>query len=189
MEFDEVVRERRSVRGFSGKASWKDVLEAIDAAIQGPFAGNQNNFNFLIVEDKGAIREMAAICEQSWISQASVLIVLCSDETNLENMYGERGRIFTKQQAGAVIQTLMLKLTDLGLGSCWVGAYSDELIRRKLNIPTNIQIEAVIPVGMSVGGDKKVKKKLENVLYWEKWKKIRRPSKFREPKEDPFPKL
>ena len=47
-------------------------------------------------------------------------------------MHGERGRIYARQQAGAAINTLLLKLTDLGLQSCWVGSYDDEKIRELL---------------------------------------------------------
>src|SRR3989338_8403061 len=130
MEFSKVVKKRKSVNAFSGKkASWKDVLEAIDDAIQGPFAGNHNNMRFLIVEDSEMIKELAGLCEQNWISESGLLVVVCSDDTHLENIYGERGGIYSRQQAGAAIQTLLLKLVDLGLSACWVGAYSDKDIK------------------------------------------------------------
>ncbi len=124
MEFDKVVRKRKSANHFSGKkVSWKDVLEAIDAANQGPFAGNHNNLHFLIVEEPSTIKDLANCCEQSWISNSNILIVVCSDDTHLQDLYGERGRIYSRQQSGAAIQTLLLKLTDLGISSCWVGIF------------------------------------------------------------------
>lgn len=188
MEFDKVVRKRKSVNHFSvKKVSWKDILEAIDAANQGPFAGNHNNLNYLIVEEPGTIKDLAKCCEQSWISSSNILIVVCSDDSHLEDLYGERGRIYSRQQAGAAIQTLLLKLTDLGISSCWVGAYTDEFIKQKLKIPQHIQIEAIIPVGYEKkmpGDEKKKKKELEDVLYWEEWKNSRRPALFEESKED-----
>lgn len=189
MEFDEVVRHRRSVRGFKGKrAHWKDVLHAIDSTLQGPYAGNHNNLKFLIIEDTEMIRNVSAFCEQSWVDSASIIVLVCSDDKNLENIYGERGRIFSRQQAGAAIGSFLMKLTDLGLGSCWVGAYSDDLLKSKLDIPSEVQIEAVIPIGYPVGGMKKKRKKaLENVMYWEKWKRDKRPTVFREAEEDILP--
>ena len=148
MEFDSVVKRRRSVRDFKKKkASWKDVLEAIDASAQGPFSGNHNNFRFLVVEDSEKIEEIAELCDQDWISGVGILIVVCSDDSHLEDTYGDRGRIYSRQQAGASIQTLIFKLIDMGLDSCWVGAYDDSMIRKNLGIPKDIQIEAVIPIG------------------------------------------
>ena len=186
MEFDSVVKKRCSVRNFKNKkVSWKDVLEAIDAALQGPFAGNHNNLKFLIIEEKERIKEVSSFCEQSWIEDASLLVLVCSDDMHLENTYGERGRIYSRQQAGAAIVTLMFKLVDSGLSSCWVGAYSDELIKSKLKIPQHVQIEAIISVGYStVKPEKKEKKALEHALYWDRWGNYKRPTIFRESTTD-----
>ena len=187
MEFNNVVKKRKSVRAFTGKkASWKSVLDAIEIANHGPFAGNINGLKFLIIEEQETIKKIAKFSEQTWISQAGILVLVCSDETHLENMYGERGRIYSRQQAGAAIYAFLLKIAELGLGACWVGAYTDERIKEILEIPQNIQIEAIIPIGhedKKNSEDKPDKKELENVIYWETWKNDKRPSIFKEPKD------
>lgn len=189
MEFEKVVKKRKSVRNFKSKIpSWKEVLYAIDLANQGPFAGNQNHLRYIIVEDTATIKSLAHLCEQTWIANSKMLIVVCSDDTFLENLYAEHGRVYSRQQAGAAIQTLMLALTEKGIDSCWVGSYSDELVREKLKIPQHIQIEAIIPIGFESGKEKKpAKKSLENCLCWENWTQSRRPSLFEENKEDYTP--
>lgn len=186
MELEKIIKKRKSVRNFKSKTpSWKDILYAIDLANQGPFAGNQNNLRYVIVEDISTIKNLAQLCEQSWIANSKLLIVVCSDDTFLENMYGERGRVYSRQQAGAAIQTILLALTNRGIDSCWVGAYSDELIREKLKIPQHIQIEAIIPTGFESGKTKKpAKKDIERCLSWEVWTKNRRPSLFETSEED-----
>lgn len=187
MEFNNVIRNRHSVRSFTTrKVDWRYAMNAIDAAIQGPFTGNHNNLKFLIIEEKETIHKLAKLAEQSWISESSLLIFVCSDDTQLENLYGERGRIYSKQQAGAAIQTLLLKIVDLGLVACWIGAFTDEIIKENLKIPQYIQIEAIIPIGYENNHSLKQKprkKALENVIYWEKWKSTKRPPFFKEPKE------
>jgi nitroreductase len=183
MDFDKVITNRHSVRSFKKKrASWKAVLEAIDAANQGPFAGNHNHLKFLIIEDQNSIEKIAKHAQQTWINEAKLLIIVCSDDTHLENQYGERGRVYSRQQSGAAIQTILLKLTDQKIDSCWVGSYSDELIKQQLEIPQHIQIEAILPVGYaSPEKEKKQKKKeLENTIYWESWKTTKRPTIFKE---------
>ena len=53
MDFDSVVEKRVSVRSFKNKkASWKDILEAIDAAIKAPSAGKMHHFKFVVIEDQ-----------------------------------------------------------------------------------------------------------------------------------------
>jgi len=178
MKFDEIIKERRSVRSFkSKKVDFGDLLAAIDSAIQGPFAGNLNNLKFLIIENEKTIKEISKLASQTWINESPALIVVCSDETHLINQYMERGKDYSRQQAGAVIETIMLKLTELGLGSCWVGAFKYEIMKQILKIPDHIHIEAVIPVGYEKGKAKKARKQeLETVLRWENWNVYKRPT-------------
>ncbi len=180
MEFDSVIRKRKSVRNFAKKkVGWKVALDAIEAANQSPFAGNHNNLKFLIIENAEKIKKIAKIADQPWIAESSLLILVCSDDTHLENLYGERGRVYSRQQAGAATQIILLKLVDLGLSACWVGSYSDELLKESLEIPQHIQIEAIIPIGYEdkkTESKKQRKKSLENVVYWESWENSKRPN-------------
>lgn len=186
MDFDNIIDKRHCARSFKDRrASWKDVMLAIDAANQGPFAGNMNHLKFLIIEFPDKIKELAKHSKQTWMAESGILVVVCSDDTHLEKQYGERGRVYSRQQAGAAIMTLILKLTDLGLASCWVGEYNDDMIRQVLGIPQHIQIEAIIPVGYErLEKGKKMKQKkiaLERAIFWEKWEGFRRPSAFEDP--------
>ena len=184
MEFDRVIKKRKSARSFKKKiASWKDALEAIDAALQGPYAGNFQTLKYLIIENPKTIKELASHSQQTWIAESGILIVVCSNDVNLEKLYGERGRVYSRQQAGAAINTILLKLSDLGVDSCWIGSYSDDLIKEKLRIPQHMQIEGIIPLGYESANKKtkKPKKKdLESALYWEIWDKKKRPTFFDE---------
>jgi nitroreductase len=186
MDFEKVVFKRKSVREFKRKKpSWKDLLDAIDIANQGPFANNDNHLKFLIIEEESAINEIAKFCEQTWIKNSRLLVLVLSDDSNLENVFGERGRVYSRQQSGAAIHTLQLALTDRGIDSCWVGAYSDELLKTKLRIPQHIQIEAILPIGYEQGKSKKPSKKsLERCLFWEEWGKLKRPGMFDEATDD-----
>ncbi len=185
MEFDAIIKKRSSVRSFKSKvAPWDKVLEAIDAANQGPFAGNHNNLKFLIVENKESINKISELSDQLWINESGILVIVCSEEKELAYKYEERGRTYSRQQAGAAIATFLLKIVDLGLAACWVGAYDDEGIKHFLKIPKEANVEAVIPVGYEKEKTpKKKKKELENTIYWEKWQALKRPGIFVERKD------
>jgi len=182
MDFDKVIEERHSVRMFkSKKVDFGDILEAIDCAIKGPFAGNQNNLKFVIVEDKKTIATLAKHASQEYVNEASAVILVCSDDTQLEQQYGERGKDYSRQHAGAAINTLILKLTDLGINSCWVGSFDYEITKEVLKIPQSVHIEAMIPVGYERGKCKKPRKQeLETVIRWENWNNKKRPTFFKE---------
>ena len=182
MEFNKVIKKRKSARDFNKKfVSFKDILESISSALEGPFSGNHNNLHFLIIENPETIKKISKHCQQIWIQNSKLLVIVCSDERHLEETYGERGRVYSKQQAGAAIATLLLKLTDLSIDSCWVGSYTDDLLKEILKIPQHIQIEAIIPTGYeSKNLAKPKKKKLSSAIYWESWKKDKRPTIFEE---------
>ncbi len=184
MEFDEVVSKRHSVRSYRAKAvSWRDVVEAADAARLIPLSGNTNTLKILITFDPEKIEKLAEYAEQAWIADASMVAVVCSEEEILEKMYGERGRIYSRQQAGAAIQTFLLKLTDRGIGGCWVGSYEDYKVRRLFEIPENVQIEALIPIGYEKAKPiaSKHHRPLKGFMRWEKWSQKEIPSFFKEP--------
>lgn len=187
MELTKVISQRKSTRSFSNKSiDWRLVLEAIDAANQAPFAGNYNHLKFIIVEDARTIQELAKHSSQLWIHEAPIAIIVCSDDSHLESHYGERGRIYGKQQAGAAIENILLKLTDSGISSCWVGAFTDEIIKQIIGIPAHIQIEAIIPVGHGQDKEKrKQKRTLEATTFWEKWEQRRRTPIFKETQSFP----
>ena len=182
MDFDKIIDARHSSRTFKSKrVAFGDILDSIDSAIKGPFAGNLNNLKFIIVEDDKKIKAIAKHASQTWINEASTVVVVVADDINLENQYGKRGCDYSRQQAGAAINTFMLKLVDLEINSCWVGAFDFEIIKEILKIPQNLHIEAIIPVGYEKGKGKKERKlDIESVTRWEDFKTTMRPSLFKE---------
>lgn len=181
MELDKVIAKRHSVRSFKkSQIDWKEVLFAIDAANQAPFAGNHNHLKFVIVNQERLIDKIAGYADQLWINEAKMIIVVSSDDSSLEKMYGEKGRIFGKQQAGAAIENLMLKLTDSGLSCCWVGSFDYKALKDLLKIPANMEIEAIIPIGKENPklSPTTKKKPLESTIFWNVWNERNMPALF-----------
>lgn len=184
MKLLEAIEKRRSVREFSSrKVKWSDILEAIDAAARAPFAGSINNLKFIIVSNEKTKNEISKQCQQSWIATAPYIVIACSDETRLSSLYNFRGPIYSRQQSGAAIENFLLRITDLGLSSCWVGAYADELLKQILSIPEHINIEAVLPIGYakSAKKTKEIKVSFEKMINWEKWGQSKKPNRFNDP--------
>jgi len=145
-------------------------MEAIDAASKIPLAGNLPCLKYILVSDKKLINELAEACQQDFISKVSYIVVVCTDRKFLEKSYYERADMYSRQQSGAAIENFLLKITDLELASCWIGAFSDETVRRVLKIPDNIQVEALLPVGYEVEKtEKKSRPTLESTMYYDGW--------------------
>jgi len=175
MELDKAIKKRTSIKKFSNKKpDWRDILEAIDAARLAPMAGNIYSLRFLIIDDKNKIQSISDCCQQDFVSQAPYLIIVCSDEKKTKNSFEERADKYLRQQAGAAIQNFLLKIEESGLATCWVGHLSEKLIKEKLGIPNEIEIEAVLPIGYESkekGSKKRTKDKidLDRILYFNSW--------------------
>ena len=173
MDFTKLTKERASIRKYSSKkVAIEKALEAIDTANLAPSPGNLPIIRYILVEDQDKIEKIAQACQQPFISQSNLLIILCSDSKQIDRLYDKRANTYIKQHAGAVIQTLLLKITDLKLASCWVGAFSEETIQTTLHIPDGISIEAVIPLAYQHGYDKtkqKYKPTLDNRIFFESY--------------------
>ncbi|MBM3233862.1 nitroreductase family protein [Candidatus Pacearchaeota archaeon] len=173
MELNKAIKERHSVRRFtSKKPKYDDILEAIGAANSAPLAGNIPTLRFVLVSDAEKINKIAEACQQDFISQANYLVVVCSDSAQAVRSYGDRGKMYARQQAGASIENFLLKITDLGLASCWTGAFVDSMIKQVLVIPDNVDVEAVLPIGyeMPKAGKQRKKTDLSAILFFNKWK-------------------
>ncbi len=186
MKTQDAIESRTSIREFSNKpVKFGEVLEAIDAANHAPFAGNINNLKFIIVGENANKQMLAEHAQQYWISDSSWVIIVCSEEKKLLQLYDERGKNYAKQQAGAAIENMLIRLTDLGLASCWIGSFADKTIKAQFEIPDTWEIEALIALGYPKNKTKKPTRKvsLETKIFWDKWNEKKKPQKY--PNNDP----
>lgn len=177
MELDKAIKSRHSVRRFSTKKpNWREIIEAIDAANQSPLAGSIWALRFVLIDDEEKIKKLAEASQQDFVSQVHYAVVVCSDTASVVKSYDSRGEMYCRQQAGAAIENFLLKITDLGLASCWVGAFVDEEVKRILEIPPQnydtINVEAILPIGfeMPKKGEHGKKANLDNILWFNRWK-------------------
>jgi len=173
MEFDKVVKKRASVRKYAPKkADIMQVMDAIEAANMAPSPGNLQILKYLIVEDGEKIAKLAEACQQRFVAEAGFVVVVCSNKENVEKAYDKRAEKYVKHHVGAAVENFLLKVTEMGLASCWVGAFSDMTIKTLLNIPDDIDVEVVLPVAYEFRGARTLQKKKPSLNFrvnYEKW--------------------
>lgn len=151
MDLFEAISKRRSVRKFNPAKPVDDtvVRKILEAAIAAPSAGNGQSWRFFVIRDKEIKKRLAYEAgHQLFIDQAPVAIVVCSDLNMAEERYGERGRkTYSLQETAAAIENILLSVTSLGLGSCWVGAFNEDIASQILGLPDHIRPLAILPIG------------------------------------------
>ena len=173
MDLSEAIRLRKSVRKFkTNEASWRDVIECIDAARYAPTAGNNYTLKFIIVDDKNTIQKLADVAQQPFIAQAHIIVVVCTNPSRTINAYEQFGEKFCRQQAGAAIENFLLKIQEKGLATCWIGYFVENQVKKILKIPDKIIVEAMFPIGYEVKTIKqkqRLKIDLDRILYFNKY--------------------
>lgn len=177
MNLNKTIPLRKSVKKFSSKKpNWRKIIEAVDSARYAPMAGNIFSLRFIIVSNKDKIEKLAKASEQEFVADVQYVVVVCSAPSRTLNAYEERGKNYLKQQAGAGIQNFLLKLEEFGLATCWIGHFVDAKVKKILNIPEEINVEAFFPIGYEKETAKtKQKRKIEldRILYFNEYGKNR----------------
>jgi len=171
MQLKEAIEKRHSVRKFSPKKpDWRDIIECIDTARFGPMAGNNFTLKFILVDDTDIIEKLSKFAQQPFIADTQYIVIVCSNPKRTISLFKKQGEIYSRQQAGAAIQNILLAITEKKLSTCWVGHFVENQIKRELKIPEDINVEAMLPIGYEFGKTKKKEKiDLNGILYFKNW--------------------
>ena len=150
MDVFEAIKKRRSVRAYTDeKVSEEDAERLIDAARWAPSAGNIQPWEFVVVKDAETKRKLSdAALNQTFIKKAQIVIVVCADLNRSSSGYGSRGaHLYGIQDTAAATENILLAAQELGLATCWVGAFHEDEVAKAVKAPRNMRPVAMVTVG------------------------------------------
>jgi nitroreductase len=150
MEFFELIRQRRSVRGFLAEPVEKAKVRGIlEAAVAAPSAGNLQAYEIYVVDTSSACARLAgSLPRMEFFNDAPVSLVFCASPDRSAPRYADRGRtLYALQDATIACTFAMLAAVAQGLGCVWVGAFDERKVSEALNLPRNHVPVAILPVG------------------------------------------
>jgi len=141
MDVLEAIRTRRSIRKFRPKPIPNEKLKIIlEAGRLAPSAGNRQPWFFVVVKDSERKRVLAkAAGNQTFIADAGVIVVAVGDP--------EASPRWFKQDPMIAVEQMVLAATGLGYGTCWIGAFDEEEVKRLLRVPEELTVIALLPIG------------------------------------------
>ena len=168
MEFKQVLEKRRSIRKYTPQKVEDEKIKAIiEAGLLAPSAHNTQPWQILIVRE--SIPEIVKLLKEEGlkhpedesisktadtISRGNTLLLVYSD--HLENPE------FTWLSIGAMIENMLLKATDLGLGSLWIGnivKISSQVARYFEIDDTQLQLVSAVLLGYKEKDPKPLERK------------------------------
>ncbi|MCS7094475.1 MAG: nitroreductase family protein [Thaumarchaeota archaeon] len=175
------------------------IVAALEVASCAPSAHNAQPWRVVIVKDRPLIVKLLEEMAMVWRSdlradghpewrietivresvkrtlRASALLVVCLTMDDMDVYPDERRRRFeylmAVQSVAAFIQNLLLALHALGLGACWRSGplFAPEAVRRVLNVPEDVEPQALIEIG-SPGGERPPRRRpLSEIAFMDKW--------------------
>ena len=149
MNIYDAIKNRRSVRAYKSDSIPEDKLnKVLEAARLAPSGKNGQPWRFVVVKDAQIRQSLVPACRgQAYLAQAPVVIALCGADAE---SYQKQGGYMTSMVIDTAIamEHLILAATAEGLGSCWIGAFSEPDVRKLLNVPENLRIVALTPLGV-----------------------------------------
>lgn len=181
MDFLELVRTRQSVRSYDpDRPVEKEQLErCIEAVRLAPSACNAQPWKLVVVDDPDLKKAVAQAAEAKWLGfnnfpqQAPILIALVRESPNLTSKLGTvlKDKHYTLMDVGIAAVHFCLQAASEGLGTCMMGWFDEEGVRKLLGIPKNKRIELLITLGYPAKPDirTKIRKPVEQICSFNRY--------------------
>jgi nitroreductase len=169
MDFQELIRVRRSIRGFRPDPVPEDVLQRVLSAGRiAPTACNLQPFQLIVVTSAETRHRMQAVYARDWFWQAPVIVVGCAEPAKAWKR--NDGWNAVEIDLAIVLDHIILAATEEGLGTCWVCAFDEAKAKEILGVPPEVRILAMTPLGYPADSPRPVgRKRLAELVRREGW--------------------
>lgn len=174
--FIELITKRQSDRAYLEKQVEREKIErCIEAARLAPSACNAQPWRFIIVDDQELKNKLADTTSNKLIpmnhftKQAPVYIVVVMEKGNLTSKLGSKikNKHFPLIDIGIAAEHICLQAVEEGLGTCMIGWFQEESVKKILNIPASKRPVLIITLGYP-SKDTRLKKRktLESLISY-----------------------
>lgn len=141
------IRTRRSIRKYEDMPIPDGMVrEILDAAMMAPSAGNAQPWQFVVINDRAILANLATIHPYVKMAAKAQLGILICGDLSLEKYQG-----YWVQDCSAAMQNMLLAIHSLGLGAVWTGIYPMEnrvaAFAEELGLPKDVIPLGFAPIG------------------------------------------
>jgi nitroreductase len=169
MDVLKAIANRKSIRAYEATPVPEEKLaQVLEAARLAPSGANQQEMKFVVVRDEKVRRQLSdATGGQRHVAQAPVVIAAVA--THPEKMMICDVPAYPVDVAIA-IDHMTLAAYDVGLGTCWIGAFRQDMVRKLLGIPDTCKVVELLTLGFPAEeGRPKARKSIEQLVCYEKY--------------------
>jgi nitroreductase len=186
-----LARRRRSVREYNSEPiDLRDVLYAIQAALEAPSGANRQPWMFIVIDDEETKKKLREECEKwekklhestaipewfrSWLRERGITWKkgFLTDAPVLIAVLAHKKAPYARESTWLAIGYLLLALEEKGLASLTYTPSNPRAAARVLGVPDDYTLEAIIPVGKpAVEKEKEPRNTVREKVYYNAWGK------------------
>jgi nitroreductase len=157
------ILERRSIRRYKQDPIPDNVMKNIlEAGRLAPSASNRQPWHFIVVTDKTLKKQLSQGRWNRFIADSAATIVGCGDPELAPKWYPIDVTI--------ALQNMVIAAQAQGVGSCWIGDFVEEEVKKLLNIPEKYRIVALLSLGYPAEEpEPRNKKAFEEIVHYDKF--------------------
>lgn len=169
MDFQELIRVRRSIRGYKPDPIADDTLHRVLGAGRiAPTAANLQPIHLILVTDAEVRARMKAAYAREWFYTAPAIIVGCVDPAKAWKR--NDGFCAGELDVAIVMDHIILAAAEEGLGTCWVVAFDEAKTKEILGVPPDVRVIAMTPLGYPSAEPRPfARKPIGDLLHRERW--------------------
>lgn len=170
MNLDQIIQQRKSIRKFKDQPIDKEIIEkVIESARLAPSAVNFQPWKFYICQSEEAKQIVRESYPREWFNAAPLYIIACGDHNeSWKRPCDEKDHLDI--DIAIAVEHMVLKITELGLGTCWVCNFNPQIIKDGLKLSENMEPIVLLPVGYPKDNEadprNKKRKSLEEIIEW-----------------------
>lgn len=164
---------RRSIRKYQkDEIPDSTIRDLLEAAMAAPSAVENDPWHFIVIRDKTTMKNLAKGLPngKDMLEHAPLAIVVCGDI----NKAHRQSESYMLQDCSAAIENLLIAVSMLGLGACWIGVHPRqeriEHVRKIFNtMPEYIIPVAIVTVGKPAEKHEARTRYREEAVHIERW--------------------
>jgi nitroreductase len=172
MDLSDIMKERRSVRSYEPDPIPEELLsKVLEAGRIAPSASNYQPWHFVIVKDPEKKKVLSEGKYAHFLAQTPIVIVGCGDTVRAPKWH--------MVDVTIALQQMVLAATNEGLGTCWIGSFDEDSVKKCLGVPDGWKVVAMLALGYpkkrldveTAPIRSKNRKPLEEITSWDEFGK------------------
>ena len=162
MDVFKAIETRRSIRKYKQQHIPDDLLHTIlEAGRLAPSAANRQPWGVIVVRDPDTRKNLASACNNcDFVAKCDTALVCFGDP---------RDRWY-EIDAAIALDNMALTAWDHGVGSCFIGYFSEEHLKALLHLPPIMKVVACLTLGYpDEQPDARPRKGFDDLVFMEKY--------------------